>query len=127
MQEQSKSKSPLRTFLINLLQFVRIEATPGSEMATIPASRILKAGKGGSGLPNWVHPKWTKVFLPTLAYAQFISDQPFQAFKPSSPVFVATVQQIFKLVYSHNITEAGVLVEEVSRKSKRNSLSQQVS
>lgn len=84
-------------------------------MATTPASGVVKAGKGGSGLPNWVHPKWTKVFLPTLAYAQFISNQPFQAFKPSSPVFVATIQQIFKLVYSHNISEADVLVEEVSQ------------
>ncbi len=136
-------------FSSGLLQFVRREATPsdqgrgvdfpynlvqryeiaqskafakpaGSQLANVPASRILTASKHGNRLPDWVHPKWTKVFLPTLAHALFISKQPFQEFKPSSPIFVATVQQIFGHVYSratYNVKEGEVLVEEVSRKS----------
>jgi hypothetical protein len=84
-----------------------------NNMATEPDPKILKAGKG---LPHWVHPKWTTIFLPTLSHALFISKRPFQEFKPSSPNFVATVQQILRLVYSHDtyVTKEDVLVEEVS-------------
>ena len=144
MGEQCKSRALLRTFLISLLQFVRQEATPsdqrevhfpynlvqgyaiaqskafvkpGSQLANVPTSRILTIGKR---LPEWVHPKWTEIFLPTLAHALYISKRPFQEFKPSSPIFVATVQQIFGLVYSRvtcNVKEGDVLVEEVSRQS----------
>jgi hypothetical protein len=87
-----------------------------NNVAAEPAPKFLKAGKG---LPHWVHPKWTTIFLPTLSHALFISKRPFQAFKPSSPIFVATVQQILRLVYSHEIyvTKDDVLVEEVSRRS----------
>lgn len=135
-----------------LLQFVRIEATPGSDqrravdfpyhlarpyelaqcnafvrpsetqlsvnnMATEPASNILKPGKG---LPAWVHPKWINIFLPTLTHALFISKQPFQDFRPSSPIFVTTIRRIFGLVYSHttyDIDKDNILVAEVSRRS----------
>jgi len=88
-----------------------------NNMATEPApTKVLKAAKG---LPHWVHPKWTTAFLPTLSHALFISKRPFQEFKPSSPIFVATVQQILQLVYSHGtyVTKDDVLVEEVSRRS----------
>ena len=134
MERQCQSRVPLQNFLSKfLLQFVRIEAAPASNqrrvidffagsqlsvnnMATEPAPKILKAGKG---LPPWVHPKWTTIFLPTLSHALFISKQPFQEFKPSSPIFVATVQQILRLIYSHDtyVTKDDVLVEEVSRRS----------
>lgn len=76
---------------------------------TVP--EILKARKG---LPYWVHPKWTAVFLPTLTHALFISKRPFQEFKPSSPIFVATVQQILRLVYLHDAYVTQDVVEEVS-------------
>jgi hypothetical protein len=88
----------------------------GNNMATESApAKILKTGRG---LPLWVHPKWKTIFLPTLSHALFISKQPFQEFKPSSPIFVATVQQILRLVYSRvtYVTKDDVLVEEVSRR-----------
>jgi hypothetical protein len=69
------------------------------------------------GLPDWVHPKWGKTFLPTLTHALFTSKGPFEEFRPSSPAFVATIQEIFRLVYPHvvyDITESNPLVEEVS-------------
>ena len=44
--------------------------------------------------------------------------QPFQEFKPLSPIFVATVQQILRLVYSRStyVTKDDVLVEEISQR-----------
>lgn len=84
-----------------------------------PASQILETRKDRKALPDWVHPKWTKIFLPTLTHALLISKQPFQEFKPSSPIFVATVQKTLKLVYSsdtYNVTKVDVLAEEVSRR-----------
>jgi hypothetical protein len=134
-----------KRFLSCLLQFDRREATPSDQRGIyfpydlvqryeiaqskafikpdgshIPATRISTASKDRNRLPDWVHPKWTKVFLPTLAHVLFISKRPFQDFKPSSPVFVATVRQTFRLVYSRaacNVKEGDILVEEVSRKS----------
>jgi len=81
-------------------------------MVSEAVPNILKARKG---LPYWVHPKWTTVFLPTLSHALFISKRPFQEFKLSSPIFVATVQQISRLVYLHDAYDKDV-VEEVSRR-----------
>jgi hypothetical protein len=129
-------------FSSGLLQFVRREATPsdqrevhflynpvqgyviaqskafvkpGSQLANVPTSKNLTVG---NRLPEWVHSKWTKIFLPMLAHALYISRRPLQEFKPSSPMFVATVQQIFGLVYSRatcNVKDGDILVEEVRR------------
>ncbi len=94
--------------------FVRPQLSVNNMATEAAPTKILKTGKG---LPHWVHPKWTTIFLPTLSHALFISKRPFQEFKPSSSIFVSTVQQILRLVYSHDIyvTKNDVLVEEVSR------------
>jgi len=91
-----------------------------NNMVTKPISNIPKVEQNGKGLPSWVHPKWTNVFLPTLTHALFISKQPFRDFRPSSPIFVATIRQIFGLVYpsiTYHIDKDNVLVGEVSPRS----------
>jgi hypothetical protein len=91
-----------------------------NNVATEPISNNSKVEKNGKGLPSWVHPKWTNVFLPTLTHALCISKQPLRDFRPSSPIFVATIRRIFGLVYPNNtydIDKDNVLVGEVSRRS----------
>ena len=86
--------------------------TGGSQIPTTPIP-----GRRAKALPDWVHPKWTKEFLPTLTHALYISKDPFEQFRSSSPTFIATVEMIFRLVYrnaEYDITDGDVLVEEVS-------------
>lgn len=83
-----------------------------NDVSVQPASKILKTRRP---LPNWVYPDWTQTFLPTLTHALFISEDPFQEFKSSSPAFIVIVQQISRLVYPDAPDDISVLVEEVSR------------
>lgn len=81
-----------------------------------PITPIL--GRGAKVLPHWVHPRWTKRFLPTLTHLLYISKSPFEELRSSSPTFLASIEMIFKLVYPHvkyDISEDDVLVEEVGR------------
>lgn len=58
------------------------------------------------------------MFLPTLTHALFTSKDPFEEFWPSSPAFLVTIQEIFRLVYPHieyDITENDPIVDEVSQ------------
>ena len=91
-------------------------ALVGTEGSQIPITPIL--GRGAKVLPDWVHPKWTKRFLPTLTHLLYISKGPFEELRSSSPTFIASIEMVFRLVYPHvkyDITEDDVLVEEVSR------------
>ena len=85
-----------------------------------PASEILKTRS--TVLPTWVYPDWTQTLLPTLTHALFVSKDPFQDFKPSSPVFLVTFQKVFKLVYPnvpYDATSANVLIVEVCHELNR--------
>ncbi|KAF8957754.1 hypothetical protein BDZ97DRAFT_1762635 [Flammula alnicola] len=44
-------------------------------------------------------PRWTKVFLPTITNALYISSEPFKHFKPASLEFREKAQEIFDLSY----------------------------
>jgi 7-cyano-7-deazaguanine synthase in queuosine biosynthesis len=44
-------------------------------------------------------PRWTDVFLPSLAHALYISRKPFKHFKTKAPEFLQVVQEIFNLSY----------------------------
>jgi len=85
-----------------------------TERSQIPINP--KTGRGAKVLPDWVHPKWAKKFLPTLTHALYVSKDPFEDFRSSSPTFTATFEMIFRIVYpntKYDITQDDVLVEEV--------------
>jgi hypothetical protein len=44
-------------------------------------------------------PRWTNVFLPSLAHALYVSRKPFKHFKSKAPEFLQVVQKIFNLSY----------------------------
>ncbi|KAF8903657.1 hypothetical protein CPB84DRAFT_1746062 [Gymnopilus junonius] len=44
-------------------------------------------------------PCWTRVFLPSLTHALYISREPFKHFTADSPEFLATIQQVFNRAF----------------------------
>ena len=44
-------------------------------------------------------PRWTNVFLPSLAHALYVSRKPFKHFKTKAPEFLQVIQEIFNLSY----------------------------
>jgi hypothetical protein len=87
---------------------------PVNGLSVQPASKTSKTKP--PPLPIWVYPDWTQTLLPTLTHALFVSKNPFQDFKSSSPVFLATFQRVFKLVYPnvmYDANVANVLIAEV--------------
>ena len=57
---------------------------------------MTKAPKMGDLLAD---PRWTSVFLPSLAHALYVSRNPFKHFKTKAPGFLEIVQKIFNLSY----------------------------
>ena len=46
-------------------------------------------------------PKWTRVFLPTLSHALYVSDQPFTDWTLGSDSLLKTVQDVFDLTFTN--------------------------
>jgi len=48
-------------------------------------------------------PRWTRIFLPTITHALYISRNPFVDWTSDSETYLATVQQVFNLTFP-NVT-----------------------
>ena len=46
-------------------------------------------------------PRWTRVFLPTLTHALYISEKPFNDWARDSDIFLQTVQTTFDLSFTN--------------------------
>ena len=45
--------------------------------------------------------RWAKVFMPTITHAFYNSREPFLEWTRESPVFLATTQRVFNLVFDN--------------------------
>jgi hypothetical protein len=61
-------------------------------------------------------PRWTRVFLPTLTHALYISENPFTDWARESSTFLETVQMTFELSFtniSYRLSLEDAVVEAV--------------
>lgn len=59
-------------------------------------------------------PRWTRVFLPTLQHALFVSREPFKHFTLEAPEFLSTIQDIFNRTFT-NVDYELSLNDEVTK------------
>ena len=71
-----------------------------------------KSKKQALHVPDYLSGDWAKNFIPSITHTLFVSLEPFKDYKLSSPVFIATLQEVFSAVYpdiNHKITSSDVI------------------
>jgi hypothetical protein len=92
---------------------------------TLQPARLKKSKKQAPCVPDYLSSDWAKKFISSITHALFVSLEPFKDYKVSSPVFIATLQEVFSSVYpniSHKITSSDVIAIVVCKQLKRSFL-----